>query len=681
MPPVANPMWLSKMRRACIFPLYEGFANIYVGCFAHHQSFKDLFLGRVVLDVAKLRQGSTYDVTLPLRKSGVVYTTEKRGAIRVRFHLDWKNERKALLSYLPKRMPSFKPLEKVTVRCCDNKAFQNVARVVHGHDMPMKFSMKLVKSTIREFDFVQIHILRYIRKREIRNLMRWEFPVISCYVFFAWMHAVLYATIRYVPGHFVTFVLLHICKNYALYVLEGNYDKGFTSPTWEEMLAALFFGNENRRWVQPLEMERKDPSNVHSAMQFFDDQAMPEEVPLQAIANSFRSGVKRKDRKTLFGNVLITFVGTDAVDFLVENAFAESRLEAVAIGLRLEKECRLFEHVNRRFPFKDSDLDYTFLHYDTSEYVFKTHRPWFKHWLRLTGFGGKKLSNSEAHLEMPFADGNDHPKFTVKDSLVIRSKESRSFLRKEHEAGDEEDIDDFGITKYRKNIELSNQVFSGISANPKAALPRQKSPPKMSRDKSTLSVDLEVEHYRNSENENLSLDTSDSDDENPMIFEKKLQKPPVQDITIEKKDDKKVADVMVEVRHELHDKLVCNLVFLCVTVQFTVGLSLAFFSQGNLFNIRAYKLSLDGAHHGEQESRSSGRSLRSRAKSKRSYSPTRLSKEKSKRSFSPTRKALKSLKSMKSTKSVRSNKSMKKSSGTKNLDVNNLAALTARKDE
>jgi hypothetical protein len=560
MPPVANPMWLSKMRRACIFPLYEGYANIYVGCFAHHQNFKDLFLGRVVLDVAKLRQGSTYDVTLPLRKSSVIYTKAQRGAIRVRFHLDWKDERKALLSYLPRKMPTFKPLDKVTIKCCDNKAFQNVARVVHGHDMPMKFSMKLVKSTIREFDFVQIHIVRYIRQREIRNLMRWEYPLISFYVFCAWMHAVYCATIRYVPGHLVTFVLLHICKNYALYVLEGNHDKGFTAPTWEEMLAALCFGKENRKWIQPLEMERKDPSNVHSAMEFFDEHALPEEVPLQTIAISFRSGVSRKERKTIFGNALITFVGTDAVDFLVENGFAESRLEAVTIGERLEKECRLFEHVKRKFPFKDADLEYTFLYYDTSEYVFKTHRPWFKHWMRLIGFRGEKISASEAPLEMPFANGNnDHPRFTVKESLVIRSKQSRSLLRKEHEAGDEEDIDDFGITKYRRNIEMSNQVFSAISSSPKALpRPRSKESSKMQRAYSTRSLDLEVEHYRDSEDEEISVETSDSEDERPIITVKKLNKPPCQNINVTQKDDKKVSDVMAEVRHELHDKFVCN---------------------------------------------------------------------------------------------------------------------------
>jgi hypothetical protein len=131
MPPVANPMWLSKMRRACIFPLFEGYANVYIGVFAHSQNsgHKELFIGRIVLDVARLRQGSTYDVTLPLRKSNVVYSREQRGAIRVRFHLSWFDERKAILSYLPIKKASF---QHVTVRCVDNKAFQNVACVVHG---------------------------------------------------------------------------------------------------------------------------------------------------------------------------------------------------------------------------------------------------------------------------------------------------------------------------------------------------------------------------------------------------------------------------------------------------------------------------------------------------------------------------------------------------------------------
>jgi hypothetical protein len=179
--------------------------------------------------------------------------------------------------------------------------------------------------------------------------------------------------------------------------------------------------------------------------------------------------------------------------------------------------------------------------------------------LRLIGFRGEKISASEAPLEMPFANGNDHPRFTVKESLVIRSMESRSLLRKEHEAGDEEDIDVFGITKYRRNIEMSNQVFSGISSSPKALpRPRLKEFSKLQRDESTLSVDMDVEHYRDSEDEEISLETSDSEDERPIITVKKLEKPPDQNINVTKKDDKKVSDVMAEVRHELHDKFVCN---------------------------------------------------------------------------------------------------------------------------
>ena len=120
MPHVANPMWLSKMRRACIFPLYEAYARVYLGVFGRVEASnsRDLFIGRVVLDVSRLRPGSTYDVTLPLRQSNQVYARQKCGSIRFRIHLTWLDERAALLSYLPKNptSPNFEPHDTVTIK-------------------------------------------------------------------------------------------------------------------------------------------------------------------------------------------------------------------------------------------------------------------------------------------------------------------------------------------------------------------------------------------------------------------------------------------------------------------------------------------------------------------------------------------------------------------------------------
>ncbi|CAJ1950134.1 unnamed protein product [Cylindrotheca closterium] len=666
MPPVANPMWLSKMRRACIFPLYEGYATVYVGCFAH-QNVKDLFIGRIAVDVAKLRQGCTYDITLPLRKSGVIYSKEQRGAMRVRFHLDWKNERKVLLSYLPKEKPSFRPLDRVTVKCVDNKAFQNVARVVHGQDIPLKFSMKLVKATMRELDFVQIHLLRYTKKRTIRNLRRWETPLISCFVFCAWMHATYHATLRYVPGHIITFVMLHLAKNYTQFVLDGNYDNGFTSPTWEEMVMALAMGDDNRKIIEPLEMERKDPNKVQSAMTLLDDDHdNGQEVPLQTIASALREGVKSHEHKTLFGNLVTTFVGTDAVDFLVENEYASTRQEAVALGVQLEKHCRIFEHKKRKFPFKDADLTYVFLNFDTSEYAFKTHKPWFKRWMRILGFKRVNITPEEAHMEMPFATGKDHPRLTVKDSLVIRSKESRSMLQKENEMGDEDDIHDFGITKYRKTVEtanripgsqlpgqITNQVLSGIAGTPKAkALPRLSI--LNAPDEAALAAQLNVETYQDHRTSSLIFSTWDTEDDGTSVTVKQLGKPPNQDINFEKKDDKKIPDAMAEIRREIHDKI------------------------GNVFNVQPYRLSLDGAEWGEN-------STKKNKKLRRSLTPPRMTLGKSSKSSETRRPNLYGASSAKSHKTSKRAltrmTNLTKVRGTKSLDVHGLESLARRKEE
>ena len=114
--------------------------SVYVGVFDDENNKRDDFNGRIVLDVARLRPSSTYDVTLPLRLSGHVYSRRKRGSIRLRFRLQWDNMRSALLSYLPERINlnprNFRPNTETTVMTGDARAFRNVAVTVHGPHLP-----------------------------------------------------------------------------------------------------------------------------------------------------------------------------------------------------------------------------------------------------------------------------------------------------------------------------------------------------------------------------------------------------------------------------------------------------------------------------------------------------------------------------------------------------------------
>jgi hypothetical protein len=186
MPSVANPMWLCKMRRACLFPVHHAYARLFIGVFDNSSENSSDFIGRVVIDIARLRAGCCYDFTLPLRQSSNVFTREQHGAVRVRLHLLWHTERNAIMSYIPKTKPEFRPQEKINVSCLDEQSFRNVAHTVHGLHMPGKFSISLLKATVREVNFTRIHVMRYLRKRELYNLIYWQYPLISGFVFLAW---------------------------------------------------------------------------------------------------------------------------------------------------------------------------------------------------------------------------------------------------------------------------------------------------------------------------------------------------------------------------------------------------------------------------------------------------------------------------------------------------------------
>mmetsp|Transcript_1048 Transcript_1048/g.2220 ORF Transcript_1048/g.2220 Transcript_1048/m.2220 type:complete len:995 (+) Transcript_1048:328-3312(+) len=431
MPPVANPIWLSRMRRACIFPIFHAYARMYIGVFGQNpDGRRDAFAGRIVVDIAQLRPNCTYDITLPLRRSAHVYEREQRGAIRIRVHLHWYSEKKAILSYLPKKLPKNEPAEDIAVHCCDVKSFQNVARVVHGDHMPGRFNAKHVRASAKEIQLTQIYLLRYIRKNEFRNLTQWRVPMISAFLFGAWMHCVYTESVTYIPGHFITFVLLYLWKNYAYYRLTDSIQNGFIAPSWEELFLALVFGRPNS--IAPLEMEVKESCGKSVMDDIVDANKESGEVDLKVIAKNFLLEMKlRTERRNMriFHNV---FKGKHAVDYLVKHNFAETREVAVALGQQLMTGLSLFAPASDSRDFKDDDTLYQFLNYDPNRFVIKTYKPLGKRLFGLLGLlPDHEPQFSEAVSDMPYTTGIDHPHLTVKEALVIRSKESMKMMEEE----------------------------------------------------------------------------------------------------------------------------------------------------------------------------------------------------------------------------------------------------------
>jgi hypothetical protein len=454
MPAVPNPMWLSQMRRACMFPVFNAFDKVFIGVFDNGQgdgSSNSDFIGRVSIDVARLRAGCMYDITLPLRQSAHVFTRNQQGALRVRIHLIWVSERSAVTSYLPKSKPKFQPDETNKINCLDERSFRNVAHLVHGSHMPGKFSMTLLKATIREMNFNRIHIFRYMRRREIYNLRYWVYPFISGFVFCAWMHSVVANTTRYIPGHILTFFVMRLYLNYAYYAMDSPLQNGFTAPSMEELFDALLYGTKGRRkkYIKALNMET-DESNVinpekHLEAEFGYDEANKGDVQISDIADAMRKSIRVQRHKYRLRTYRNAFVGTEAVDFLTNFGYAYTRSEAVIVGRRLAKELKLFEHVGRKHEFDDDSHYYHFLNYDTKKYVITGHYPRFKRIFQSIGFVNKDIIPGDDHVEFPFAEGTSHPRFTVKEALVLRSTEAKKMMKEKEEASEIVDCAEFGV--------------------------------------------------------------------------------------------------------------------------------------------------------------------------------------------------------------------------------------------
>ena len=336
-----NPMWLRKARRACDFPLFHGYAKLYIGVFDDDgRKEKDEFAGRVVIDLSRLRPRSTYDVTLPLRLSTHVYARRQRGAIRLRFTLNWRSEKDALMSYIPEKihipLPQHsKPNTSTTVACGDPKSFRNVAITVHGAHMPNRFTFQQMRAVTREINLTRKYIFLAVRQ-EIKETRHWHNPFMSAYVFFSWMHCIYINSFALVPAYVVLYGLLQLMRTYVKYAIDSPSQRGFVPPTWEEMLMALIRGHDpTYQAFEPIEL-----------------------------------GLRPKSLSGHHSPTSITAGGEEP---------------------------------------------------DSIDWTVSTHKPLGKRFFRGAGFMGNKddfFSVEDDHLEFPFGNGADFPKFAVHDCLA-----------------------------------------------------------------------------------------------------------------------------------------------------------------------------------------------------------------------------------------------------------------------
>ena len=262
-----HPMWPRKSRRACIFPIHHAYAVCNLAVFDDDGvGYDDDFAGKVQLDLARLRPGSTYDTTLPLRLSNEVYMRRGRGTIRLRFRLHWNSEKAAMMSYIPQRLAIASailhrkkkeiPPPTVTLHCSDAKAFRNLAITVYGTHMPTKFSQKILRATVRQYNLYR-KTLQLATKRTARDIRYWRTPLHSIYVLVAWMHCVWRSSVVLCIPYTLGALLYLLLRNYLRYNVNEKAHRAFAPLTFEEMFASLIIGSIGGDCgrMEPLEIE------------------------------------------------------------------------------------------------------------------------------------------------------------------------------------------------------------------------------------------------------------------------------------------------------------------------------------------------------------------------------------------------------------------------------------------
>lgn len=248
-----NPAWLPRTRRACILPLKNAYSQVYVGVFDYDgETESDDFIGRVVIDTPQLKSGFSYDITLPLRHTSRTYYRRKLGSIRLRLELHWTaGERAALLSYIPTspsvitRRITNQPLEPATtIVCPDSKSFESVGFTVYGEDVPGKYSAHIKNAMSREVTLIN-RLMFYLAKKTVRDIATWKNPLLTMYIFWAWMYMVVYNAVDNVPSFILSLLFIALLRNYVKYNANSAVGSLCGHRTIGGMICVLLFNRDD----------------------------------------------------------------------------------------------------------------------------------------------------------------------------------------------------------------------------------------------------------------------------------------------------------------------------------------------------------------------------------------------------------------------------------------------------
>jgi len=259
-----NPMWLSRGKRAAIFPIYHIHGRVYIGVW-HHYGTRDDLAGRVVIEISEVKPSTKYDVALPLRSAGDEYERAKeksKGVIRLRFEAHFFDERKAVLSY-PQYILS---KEKIIVPSAGDKDFVNTAKLVHGKTVNYSLYDKYSNRAIaREHKLYKVEMKIFV-KRFFLELCLWENPKLSMYCFCSVMLCSYCSSVALALPCFLGTLLVILSDNHAEYVSNEIRNFGYCKPSYGELLRALLFGGNGHFLPTKLKPQKIREHNFHNML-------------------------------------------------------------------------------------------------------------------------------------------------------------------------------------------------------------------------------------------------------------------------------------------------------------------------------------------------------------------------------------------------------------------------------